>query len=1365
MSKLQITQNQASSANKNVDGGENVFVFPMSYSQKRLWLLNQFQRDSSIYNISTAVKFAGSLHISELERAVKKIFQRHEILRTRFILFEGKPAQIISTEMSASLSLVDLRDYSTEQQLVEVRSIEHQEAKYPFDLEREPLIRVILLQLSNHSHELLVTMHHIITDGWSIGVFFHELASLYQAFVQGHESPLQTLSIQYADYAEWQLERLSEVTVQKAHAEYWREYLQNVPSELELPTDSPRPEVQRWKGDVCEVPLSDTLINSLQSLSREQGATMFAILLAIFKILMFCWTKQEDIVVGTAIAGRNSVDLRNIIGCFINFIALRTQLTTEQTGLEVLAQVQKAVIKSFEHQDYPFEKVVEVVNPKRKFNQNPIYNVAFLYQNFPTLPSFNENLDAQYSLLNNQTSQLDLKFEVYRNTGRTLLRCEYDSDLFERETIEYLLQGYRQVVDTFAENPLTYVSAFTLPKQLMSRAEVSVSCRLLQRPLATFSIPPVKSAIAPQSSTEIGSTLIARFEETLRDNPAIQEFAVVVQDKLFHQDVAVSTQQSGSLIRESRHIEEDIGSKQKQSTEHFISFSDTLNCQVDEIATSVQFDTWADLLPGTSRNAILSIDGRKPLTHESLKAFVQSPPDNANLNILGINSTDRVCVAIPNGPEAAVAFLSLAQQCVYAPISLSLTENQLCFELEDLDAVALILQKSQDNSNVNNKFRASAKQLGVRVIELVPDDSVCGLFTLQEERSEDINNNGQQTTIISNKPTRDSVALVLHTSGTTKRPKTVPLTHENLTSGALAIARTLNLTPDDTCINIMPLFHIHGISVNVLASVLVGASVICAPGLYTTESNVSDFFRYLNPEDNENPVTWYSAVPTMHQEILEYAEQAIECGTLIPHSLRFIRNCSAALLPTIAERMAFAFNCEILPTYAMTESMPICSPDIGHGLTKRGSVGRAAGPNVIIGDTKEIDGVSAFSIMPPYVEGEVMVKGACVMSGYEFRDWMDADPNQEAFVEGWLRTGDKGYMDEEGYVYLVGRFKEIINRAGEKISPLLIEDILLRHPVVSQVMVFAAPHELLGEVVGAAIVSAPGYHSPRPSLEELRHFVAMQKELEPQWLPECLVWISAIPKGPTGKPARIKFAERLGLPVMSADVKKELRTFVASAREDGKFILETTINTQISQIEYAEEKYLNSREMVIYFTTGVPQFSMNYLLQELEANSYFHDLKKLMACTFVQLETLPLMPGGKVDHEQLQKIISNNVPCNLESRNIGFVPPQTERQLLITKLLAEVLSLPVEKIGLHDGFFELGGHSLLATQLVARLQDMFGVELSLRTLFQSPTVAELDAIIEKILSESSVNELDKLNNILDKIESLSDEEIEALSMD
>jgi acyl-CoA synthetase (AMP-forming)/AMP-acid ligase II/acyl carrier protein len=1360
MSKLQVTQNQASS-NKNIDGGEDVFVFPMAYSQKRIWLLNQFQQDSSIYNISTAVRFTGLLHISALEQAVKEIVRRHEILRTRFTLFEGEPAQIISTEISASLSLVDLRDCSIEQQTIEVRSLESQEAQYSFDLEQEPLLRVILVQLSDQSHELLVTMHHIITDGWSMGVFFHELATFYQAFIQGHESTLQPLSIQYADFAEWQLERLSDAKDQNPHAEYWRKNLQDAPSELGLPTDHLRPEAQNWKGNVCEISLPDTLINSLMSLGREQGVTIFNTLLSIFKILMFRWTQQEDIVVGTVVAGRNSGDLQNLIGCFINFIALRSQLTIEQTGLEVLAQVQRSVIKSFEHQDYPFEKVVEVVNPERKFNQNPIYNVAFLYQNFPTLSSFNENLDAQYNLLNNQTSQLDLKFEVYSNTGKTLLRCEYDSDLFERETIEYLLQGYRQVVETFTDNPSSRVSAFTLPEQLISRAEVSVSRRLLQRPLATFSIPPNRSVIAPQTPTEIGSTLIARLEETLQENPAIQEFVVVVQDKLFQQGVAVSTQQSEDFIRESRYIEEDIESK--QSIAHSIPFSDTLSCQVDEIATSIHFDTWADLLPGTSRNAILGIDGRKPLTHESLKAFVLSPPDNANLNILGIHSTDRVCVAIPNGPEAAVAFLSLAQQCVYAPISLSLTENQLCFELEDLGAVALVLQRSQDNSSVNNKFRASAKKLGVQVIELVPDASVCGLFILREERSENISNNGQQTTIISNKPTRDSVALVLHTSGTTKRPKTVPLTHKNLTSGALAIARTLNLTPDDTCINIMPLFHIHGISVNVLASVLAGAGVICTPGLYTTESNVSDFFQYLNSEDNENRVTWYSAVPTMHQEILVYAEQMIdECGTAPLHSLRFIRNCSAALLPTIAERMAAAFNCEILPTYAMTESMPICSPDIGHGLTKRGSVGRAAGPNVIIGDTKEIDGVSVLSIMPSYVEGEVMVKGACVTSGYEFRDWMDTDPNHEAFVEGWLRTGDKGYMDEEGYVYLVGRFKEIINRAGEKISPLLIEDILLQHPAVSQVMVFAAPHELLGEVVGAAIVLPPENHSPRPSLEELRHFVAMQKELEPQWLPECLVWTSVIPKGPTGKPARIKFAERLGLPVISADVKKALRTFVATAGEGGKFMLET-IDTQISQIEHAEERYCNSQEMVIYFTTETPQFSMNYLLQELEANSCFHDLNKLMACIFVQLETLPLTPEGTVDHEQLYKI-SKNVSHNPKDGKIGFVPPQTERQFLITRLLAEVLSLPVEKIGIHDGFFELGGHSLLATQLVARLQDMFGVELSLRTLFQSPTVAELDAIIETTLSKSPVGELDKLNNILDKIESLSDEEIEALSM-
>jgi acyl-CoA synthetase (AMP-forming)/AMP-acid ligase II len=264
--------------------------------------------------------------------------------------------------------------------------------------------------------------------------------------------------------------------------------------------------------------------------------------------------------------------------------------------------------------------------------------------------------------------------------------------------------------------------------------------------------------------------------------------------------------------------------------------------------------------------------------------------------------------------------------------------------------------------------------------------------------------------------------------------------------------------------------------------------------------------------------TWYSAVPTMHATILAQAEEEAKKGKMPHHTLTLIRNCSAALVPTVAERMESLFKASIMPTYAMTESMPITS-NPRYGIRKTRSVGPRGGPELQI-----MKGHPDNTVLSAGSEGEVCVKYGPVTHGYEFRDHMDCDPNIEAFGDGWLRTGDKGWMDKDGYLYLSGRFKEIINRGGEKISPFEIEDVMRKHEAIQDVIAFAAPHEDLGEVVGVAVVKRPGMDT---NVKELRQWAMSGGLLQVRWLPECAVFLHQIPKGPTGKPARIGLAKRL----------------------------------------------------------------------------------------------------------------------------------------------------------------------------------------------------------------------------------------------
>ena len=1467
------------------DSPEILNSYPLSYAQRGMWFLWQLAPESVAYNVGFSFRICSPVKVTTLRKSCQTLSERHPLFRTTFTQQDKQPVQKVHQSQLLSFEQIDASTWSEQ----ELNQRVFQEYQTPFDIENGPLMFVRLFTCSEQEHILLLVMHHITGDAWSLAILVEELLLIYPALESGVDPSLTPLKHSYIDYVRWQKKLLTSEQGEKLW-NYWQQKLAGELPVLNLPTDRPRPPVTTYNGASHYFQLSPTLTAQLKELAQRQGVTLYMLLLAAFETLLYRYTGQEDVLVGSATAGRTQAEFATLIGNFAESVVMRANFSGNPTFEEFLSQFRQTVSEALAHQDFPFTLLVERLQPERDPSRSPIFQALFIFQKMQQFENFKKLLFSQTDSpikcgdleikpfeLSIQEGRFDLTLEMIELNSSLMGIFKYNTDLFEGETIArmaghfqtllqaivtnpgqqvaqlpllntaqqqqllqlvqkytdtaisagndkfihpdyldnsavYILDSHQQLVPLGVEGEI-YVDASHLSgdcsnggtktsldlldhpqlgclwksgqwgrqrgdgslewrgfinrlarirgqrinlqeieQALRSTPEVE-ACHVmvrqeqlvaylvvsralsspsihshLQNQLPSYMLPSAYVQISTLPYTESGqvdetilnslevidSDLIARWEEKLRSHPEIEEVAVVAQ----YNPAPVIPVSRGTI-----DTEEDLSTNNLPvtTTKHQppgveASSPSSSPCQVDEIAASTEFETWTDLLPGTERPAIFGTDSRKPLTHAALKEFVKSPPDNASLNYLGINITDRVCAAMPNGPEAAVAFLSLAQQCVFAPISPSLTEKQVLFELEDLSAVALVLQRGEATSSSNAKLKACAESLGVRVIELIPDASVCGVFALEEvsTNKEDQVRRTESEVRGENKPTRDNVALVLHTSGTTRKPKTVPLTHGNLTSGALTISRTIALTPEDTCINIMPLFHIHGLSVNVLASLLAGASVLCTPGLYATENGVADFFRWLKPETGANRpnVTWYSAVPTMHQAILEYAEKAIaETGTAPNHSLRLIRNCSAALLPAIAERMATAFKCEILPTYAMTESMPICSPDLGQGLAKRGSVGPAAGPQLIIGDVKENDeGKPILKVLPPYSEGEVMVRGACVTAGYELRDWMDYNPNEEAFIEGWLRTGDKGYIDEDGYVYLVGRFKEIINRAGEKISPMLVEDVLQRHPAVGQVVVFAAPHELLGEVVGAAIV--PVANQSRPSLAALRQFAMKQKELELRWLPESLVWMSAIPKGLTGKPARIGLAKRLGLPVIPADATAAPRTFVATEGADGKFTLET-IDSPGVQIANGKGGCQSLQQLAVYFTSKTKEFSVSQL-QELEVRDRFGTLSQIMPSAFVQLEALPLTSDGQINRKRLREPDKSTTSQN-----------ETEQK--IAGIWQEVLQ--IEEVGIYDNFFELGGKSILLIQVHSKLQEIVDINLKVVDLLAHPTVHSLSQFI------------------------------------
>ena len=498
------------------------------------------------------------------------------------------------------------------------------------------------------------------------------------------------------------------------------------------------------------------------------------------------------------------------------------------------------------------------------------------------------------------------------------------------------------------------------------------------------------------------------------------------------------------------------------------------------------------LTAGADAAVALSAPGRSPLTHGELRRLIAATI--AQLNVLGVGRNDRVAIVLNNGPEMAACFIACASGVTSAPLNPAYRADEFEFYLSDLNAKALIVEHNSLSPAIG-----VAQKLGVRLIDLTTrPEHGAGNFTLAAR-------DGAASTPSANPgfAQADDISMVLHTSGTTSRPKIVPLSQRNLCASASSIRDTLQFTSADCGLNIMPLFHIHGLIAGVLAPLAAGSQVFCTPGF-----NALKFFAWM---DEAQP-TWYTAVPTMHQAIVSRAPKNAE--VIARHPLRFLRSSSSSMPPQVIRELEDIFNAPLVEAYGMTEAThQMTSNPLPPAARKPGSVGKAAGPEVAIMGT---DG----SVLAAGATGEIVIRGANVTAGYE----SNPSANAEAYTNGWFRTGDQGVMDAEGYVSITGRLKEIINRGGEKISPREVDEILMDHAAVAQVVCFGMPHAKLGEEVAAVVVLREGRQA---SERELQDFVG-QRAADYK-VPKKILFMDEIPKGATGKLQRIGLAQKLGL--------------------------------------------------------------------------------------------------------------------------------------------------------------------------------------------------------------------------------------------
>ncbi|AFZ17604.1 non-ribosomal peptide synthetase [Allocoleopsis franciscana] len=424
---------------------------PLSFSQQRLWFIDQLYHGSPFYNIPIACHLKGLLNITAFQQSLNEIFKRHEVLRTTFALVNGEPVQEIVPELTWNLPIINFEHLSGKNWEPEIKQLAAEEAKKHFNLAKEPLVRATLLRLSDEEHVFLLTMHHIITDGWSMGVFLREFATLYAAFSTNQPSPLAELPIQYADFAVWQRDRF-QGEVLSTQLNYWKQQLSGELPVLQLPADRPRPTVTTFTGAKQYFTFSKTLTDALNQFSQREDATLFMTLLAAFNTLLYHYTDQEDILIGSPIANRNRAELEGMLGLFVNTLVLRNNLSGDPSFRELLHRVREVTLDAYAHQDLPFEMLVEELQPDRDLSRNPLYEVMFVLQNTPMPAQEISGLTLRTLEFDSGTAQLDIFLSMSESQQGLTGFLEYNTDIFEEVTITRFISNFQALLENIVAN-------------------------------------------------------------------------------------------------------------------------------------------------------------------------------------------------------------------------------------------------------------------------------------------------------------------------------------------------------------------------------------------------------------------------------------------------------------------------------------------------------------------------------------------------------------------------------------------------------------------------------------------------------------------------------------------------------------------------------------------------------------------------------------------------------------------------------------------------------------------------------------------------------------------------------------------------
>jgi amino acid adenylation domain-containing protein len=959
---------------------------PLSFAQERLWFLDKLEPGSATYNVPLTFRMRGPLDAKALHLALRGVERRHDVLRTTYGACDGWPAQVVATPAAVSLNVIDLVGFPGPE--AEALRLASEEARAGFDLENAVPVRASLWRLAEQDHLLLVTIHHIAVDGWSLSLLARELSALYQAFAGAEPSPLAELPLQYADYAVWQREWLRGEVLERQVA-YWRERLAGAPAVLELATDRPRPAVRRYRGDRRAVQLDDALTQSLKELAQREGVTLFMALLAGFQALLARYSGQEDVVVGIATGGRAHPALEGLIGLFVNTLALRTDLSGNPTFQALLGRVKGSALGAYAHQDVPFEKLVEDLRPARSLSHTPVFQVLFALRHAPAEPFDVPGLHTTSVPIDTQTSKFDLSLGLEERGAGLAGAMEYDTDLFDAETIDRMLRHYGVLLKEAVAHP--------------------------DRPLSELSL---------LDDAERRRVLV-EFNATAVDDPS---------DRCVH------------------HL----------------------------------FEEQARRSPG----AVALVCGPMRLSYRELNA--QANRLAHHLIDLGVGPDILVGLCLERSAELVVALLAILKAGgAYLPLDPRYPRDRLAYLLDDSGATVLLTQ---------SRLEPALPTFQVPLVRLDTDGPA-----IRQRPDHD-----PRTGV-----TRNHLAYVMYTSGTTGQPKGACIEHRGPT--ALMEWSGATFTDDDLAAVLFSTSICFDISVfEVFGPLCRGGGVVLVENLLQ-----------LADGPLAEPVTYINTVPSALATLLHVGR--------VPASAKVIALAGEPLTRGLADRcyrlpsVRAVYNLygptedTVYSTYALVERSAEVAPPIGRPITNTFAY-------VLDGSMQPV---------PLGVPGELYLGGAGQARGYLNRPALTAErfvPNPFGGQASRLyRTGDRVRWRTDGMLEYLGRVDRQLKMRGFRIEPGEVEATLAGHPAVSEAVVVShegrdGDHRLVGYVV-------PPRQAPAPRAEELREY--LNGRLPQHMVPSTWVVLDRLPLTAHGK------LDRSALPAPEASRPEDGPSYVA----------------------------------------------------------------------------------------------------------------------------------------------------------------------------------------------------------------------------